>query len=271
MFSQKDLRDLFTLKPEVGDIRSGDGVTETGELTGGRGVVNVDDVSDGETHGDDTTKNNRDNKDTLDEIMKSKGLAGVFDHDIVDKPFAKKSLTAQEMEKQAKKAAARAAKIVAESFKESKGFVPTWTGTEETNPRRFGGVTNKSIRNRLIPSSSGAAKCDEGFGGAKSAGINSTTSSGVASSSHLLAAFGERRQEIATTGRNHNLSCDDDKNVSLLKQIHAFIEQFQRQVGQGPATNELLKEFNDRKVDPAIFKSLLKEIAFFSKGQWCLK
>ena len=268
MFSQKDLRDLFTLKPDCSYSSTEDGFTETGELTKGRGVINIDDVNESDEIDDDA----KDNKNTLDEVLKSKGLAGIFDHDVVDKPFAKKSLTAQEIEQQAKKAASRAAKILAESSHQISAFVPTWTGTDETTPQRFGGVTNTFFSNRIISNSnSNKTSYDEGFGGAQSAGVGLSTASDIASSSHLLAGFGHRRKEIATGGASGSSNGKDKDNVELLKRIKEFIESYCSKVGRGPATNELLKEFQGEKVDAAVFKSLLKAIARFSQGQWVLK
>lgn len=264
MFSQKDLRDLFTLKSDSNNGSNGDGVTETGALTKGRGVYHIDDVNKDSIDDEEEAEN----KNTLEEVLKSKGLAGIFDHDIVDKPFAKKSLTAQETEQQAKRAASRAAKILAQSCQESQPFVPTWTG----NSQRFGGVTNNSISDRKSQSSTNVASFDGGFGGAKSAGIDYSASSGVASSRDLLAGFGQRRKEIATGGRNRVSSGDDEEeNVVILKRIKHFIETYHQRVGQGPATNQLLQKFEGEKVDAAVFKSLLKEIAVFSKGTWNLK
>lgn len=69
MFSQKDLRDLFTLKADVDSVaKGGEGITETGELTKGRGVVDVDADIEG--------KEAEDNSETLEMVLKSKGLAG---------------------------------------------------------------------------------------------------------------------------------------------------------------------------------------------------
>ena len=278
MFSQKDLRDLFTLKPDANDVRNGDGITETGELTKGRGVIYADDTGDGndEVIGRNSAgevaealNNSKDNKDTIDEIMKSKGLAGIFDHDFVDNPSSKKSLTINEMEQQAKKVAAKAAKILAESSLESKAFIPTWTGTTATDPRRFGGVTNNSMNATSHSSSKKTASYDESFGGARSVGLNQSATS---SSSSLLAQFRQRRQEVSTAGEIKASNCDvNNQHVSLIKRIRDFILQYNEKIGDGPTTNEILKEFEDEKIDPVIFKSMLKALAVFSKGRWHLK
>jgi len=64
LFSQKDLRDLFTLKHDGGSIGSGgDGITETVEMTKGDGAVDIDDPQE------------LDDK-TLKDVMKSKGRPG---------------------------------------------------------------------------------------------------------------------------------------------------------------------------------------------------
>lgn len=80
LFSQRDLRDLFALKADTGSLRGGgDGATDTAQFTRGIGVVDpTTDVGNNEDGiGDDDVKD--DNEDTLKTVMKSKGLAGVFD------------------------------------------------------------------------------------------------------------------------------------------------------------------------------------------------
>lgn len=267
MFSQKDLRDLFTLKSDI-RATGGNGVTETGELTKGKGVINADDIENESPscEADDL----QDNKDTLDEVLKAKGLAGIFDHDIIDQPFAKKSQTAQEMEEQAKKVAARAAKILAESSHQTSAFEPTWTGTSETAPR-FGGVASNRSINRASVISSKKTSYDEGFGGARSVGVNRSTNSGLSSSSSLLAQVRQRRQEVATGGQSKILSTDEDKHVALMKRIRAFIVQYTEKVGEGPTTEDIITEFEDQKNNAVIFRSMLKSLALCSNKRWILK
>ena len=270
MFSQKDLKDLFTLKPETSVAGGGEGVTETGALSRGRGVVNVDDIDDEDNcNGADVKTNNyQDNKDTLDEVLRTKGLAGIFDHDVVERPFSKKSLTSQEMEQQAKKVAAKAAQTLAESSQKSLSFEPTWTGASETDSRRFGGVNNSSI-NRRSGISARVTSYDKGFGGAKSVGIGQSNS-GVSSSSSLLAQVRERRQEVMTGGQSKASTIEEDEHVALLKRLRKFILQYTERLGSGPPTDELLEEFKDQK-NPIIFKSMLKSLAVFTDGGWHLR
>jgi DNA excision repair protein ERCC-6 len=273
MFSQKDLKDLFTLKPDVSDMDTDGGVTETGELTKGRGVVHTVDVNEYDIN-EKNLYNTKDNKDTLDEVLKTKGLAGIFDHDIVDQPFAKKSMTAREMEQQAKQAAARAADTLRKSSQESVLFTPTWTGTSDTDPRRFGGVVkNSKMQSSFQPSN--IASYDRGFGGATSVGIGRSAGSRVASSNALLSQVRQRRQEVqeVATPSISSSSGEDSKNVKLLKRIRDFIEQYNLKVGDGPTTTELLTHFNGENIEPAMFKIMLKSLAIFSKQSqtWSLK
>mmetsp|Transcript_699 Transcript_699/g.1070 ORF Transcript_699/g.1070 Transcript_699/m.1070 type:complete len:218 (+) Transcript_699:773-1426(+) len=103
LFSQRDLKDLFTLKADVGSLaKGGQGLTETGQLSRGGGVVDPDEKLSPAT----------DDKDALESVMKSKGLAGVFDHDFVDDPSSKKSASALEMEQQAKRIASEATRAL---------------------------------------------------------------------------------------------------------------------------------------------------------------
>merc|ERR1712232_81934 len=72
-----------------------------------------------------------------------RGLAGVFDHDFIDNPNGKnalKSIAAREMEEQAI-AKARKAEAALEKSVSTEQFSPTWTGSNETLPKRFGNVS----------------------------------------------------------------------------------------------------------------------------------
>lgn len=296
MFSQKDLRDLFTLKAEVDSLaKGGDGVTETGKLTRGRGVIDVDiEVEEDQAQEEDNgninvvpTSSQQDNKETLEEVLKSKGLAGVFDHDIVDKPYAKKSFTVREMEDQAKKVAARAARSLADSLTDTNSSAPPWTGRVDSAPQRFGGVSRgilKSSSSRFGSgngNNSGPKSFDSGFGGAASAGFGSKggNGSGAMSSQSLLSQVQNRRKEIATGGRSQ-VAADEAKTgadkfaTQLLGKIRTYLIRYTNKSAhaQGPTTDQLLKEFQDVKnTDAALFKTLLKQVAKVRDSRWQLK
>jgi hypothetical protein len=271
MFSQKDLRDLFTLKADVDSVaKGGEGVTETGELTKGRGVMDVEEGADETEFQDD--------KETITEVLKSKGLAGVFDHDIVDKPFASKSSTLKEMENEASKVASRAARSLAQSAAQSQQeFAPTWTGSSETEPRRFGGISKvdngaqHTIRHQHETNAGGVA-FDSGFGGATSAGLG--VGNGAISSTALLAQVHERRREVASGGTKtgHVNQKEEEFATDLMKRIRLFIRRFLSKSDRGPSTAQILSEFNDVKDSDAIlFKSVLKQVAVVSSGHWELR
>lgn len=100
LFSQRDLRDLFTLKADTGSVRNGgDGSTETAAHTQGIGIIDPEDDVGKDVDGKD------DNGDTLKTVMQSKGLAGVFDHHFVEHDTSRKSTTVREMEQKAKEVA----------------------------------------------------------------------------------------------------------------------------------------------------------------------
>ncbi len=279
MFSQKDLKDLFTLKTDVNSVtKGGDGVTETGQLTKGRGVVDVDTNDD---EGRDSASM-QDNKATLEEVLKSKGLAGVFDHDIVDKPFAKKSLSVREMEDQAKKVAARAAKSLAKSLTNVDDFTPTYAGSTETDIRRFGGISRvdpPSSHGRFgIDASDNFAQkrsFDSGFGGAASAGFGGDN--GAISSATLVRKLQNRRNDILTECGSDRDKVDSDADgfaISLMKRIRTYISRYsiKSRNGQGPSTDDILREFQDvKKSDAALFKKVLKHVAIAKNGFWELK
>jgi len=134
LFTNKDLKDLFSLKADNGSIVGGnDGMTETSELTKGDGYVDPDDekfVSDDQQGDGETMKT----------VLKSKGLAGIFDHDVVEGKSKDKRASVREMEEKAKKIAREALRNLQQSV------------TEDTPPTdqesRFGGG-NASSSNLL--------------------------------------------------------------------------------------------------------------------------
>ena len=175
LFSQKDLKDLFTLKADTKDI------TETGEITRGKGVVDVnvpDEASASENNDDDEQPKN---KDTLEVVMKSKGLCGVFDHDFVENTSAKKPMSAIEMEEDAKKIALKAAASLQESSRNLDRFMPTWTGSDETK---------QPIH-----------KTDEGSFGNPTAAAAVGAATKMSSSSALLANPQQKRMQIASSSQ----------------------------------------------------------------------
>jgi len=262
LFSQKDLRDLFTLKTDVHSVtKGGDGITETGEITKGRGVLDIDaDADNGQDEGG--------NKETLAEVLKSKGLAGIFDHDIVDKPYAKKSLSVREMEHEASKVASRAAKVLARSSADTEPFTPTWTGSSNTEPQRFGGISKRSYK----PQGSRTQNSyDHEFGGAKTAGVGSGIG-GTISSMSLLTHVKQRRSEIESGGQMTKEQTIFDKEkyaINLMKRIHKYIKRVTDKNSQGPTTTQILEEFSDiHDSDATLFKKVLKQVATVNAGRW---
>merc|ERR1740139_2024750 len=118
LFSQKDLKDLFTLQDDV-HAEGGNGITETAQITRGKGVVPSD--SQGEAQ----------------EILKNQGLAGIFDHDFVD--ASQGSRAQREMEEGAQKAALRAARRLEESVRTDRfGSASFRKKAQEEKPAGFG-------------------------------------------------------------------------------------------------------------------------------------
>mmetsp|Transcript_20381 Transcript_20381/g.31162 ORF Transcript_20381/g.31162 Transcript_20381/m.31162 type:complete len:105 (-) Transcript_20381:287-601(-) len=93
--------------------------------------------------------------------MRSKGLAGIFDHDFVLNPSSFDNVE-EEAAKVAKEAAAALADSVSSQRKRNRMFTPTWTRSAETSAGRFGGAGthqyDESLDNR--------SGVDAGFGGA---------------------------------------------------------------------------------------------------------
>ncbi|KAL7495615.1 hypothetical protein ACHAWT_005016 [Skeletonema menzelii] len=230
LFSQKDLKDLFTLKADTKDI------TETGEITRGKGVVDVDTAAASEGNDEDQPQK----KTTLEVVMKSRGLCGVFDHDFVENSSTKKkSISEKEMEHDAKKTALKAVVSLQESSKNLDRFTPTWTGSDETRqPAAVGGQATK-----------------------------------MTSSSALLANLQQKRMKIASSSQKETDEVDvgSKKQSELLLRLQKYLRR-KASNGGGPTTRELLKEFKDvPDSDAAVFRKMLKSIAVIKNGQWILQ
>lgn len=246
LFSQRDLRDFFTLKSDTGSVASGgQGLTETGEITKGTGVVDPDEA--GEAVASDKKSSEQDNVHTLQEVLKSKGLAGVFDHDVVDYAKSSKSSSVREMEQRAKVVARNAAKALRESTANMNRFDPTWTGSEGSGSR-FGGRSMGTLGG-LDHTSSGAA-------------------AGSGNGSSALLSNLKKRSDPSKVA-----SGDTSQYADLMKRIQLFVKRKggQRQ-GGGPTTDEILNEFESvPNCDAAIFRRLLNSVAKVERGRWRLK
>jgi DNA excision repair protein ERCC-6 len=238
MFSQRDLKDLFTLTADSGSVKSGgDGMTATSKITKGHGIVNADGSGDDD---DDEERGPDDNDATLKKVMKSEGLAGIFDHHMVEATVKKKSAGAQEMEEQAKRVAREAAKALQNSIPKDQPLnVPTWTGSDITKPSRFG----------------------------SSRAINAFERTTSVSSSNLLSSIRKRNDSIKTDGEEAIDGAAKQQYVQLMKRIQVFVQE------RKPTTDEILDEFKDvtDAADVAIFRQLLKTVATVNHGRWVTK
>ncbi|KAL3798395.1 hypothetical protein HJC23_005048 [Cyclotella cryptica] len=251
LFSQKDLKDLFTLKDDSTDT------TETGKLTRGRGVVDVD-VSEQCNSSDQSQENAEDNGETLELVLKSKGLCGVFDHDFVENSSSNKKPSQLEMEENAKKVAQKAVLTLKASSDNIDRFVPTWTGSDETKQN--------------------CSDFDSSFGGASSAGMpnGNAPCRNMTSSSAMLAQLRNKRMEISSSARplqnsSSNASAEDKKYSALLLRLQKYIKRM-NSAGKGPTTKDLLNEFKDvPDCDAAIFRSMLKSVAVVKSGRWIMQ
>jgi len=243
LFSQKDLKDLFTLKA---DTKDNDNITETGQITKGGGVVDMNTNEANESEDQDKKPSAvEDNSETLEAVIKGKGLCGVFDHDFVESVGKKKKpLSVLEMEENATKVANKAAAALRKSSENNQNdrFEPTWrTGSNETR------------RPSAAPSNgNGAHK--------------------MSSSSSLLANLQNKRMQIAEASRPiQNTTVEQDEKYSaLLLRIKKYIHR-KTYNGQGPKTREILGEFSDvPDSEAAVFRKLLKSVARVKDGRWAL-
>jgi hypothetical protein len=144
MFSQKDLKDLFTLKT---NDTNGEKLSETAELMKSNGVVKPCDSND--------------DRSDLGALFRSKGLAFVFDHDVVEdsSSFKNKTRVDIEMEEKAKEAAERARIAVGQSTYNNQMHTQTSTksGCVVSQPVRFG---PKTLLNTVESHSSGMLSSD---------------------------------------------------------------------------------------------------------------
>ena len=228
LFSQKDLKDLFTLKADTNDS------TETGEITKGLGVVEINFSGERSTpeNGDEQPV---DNSNTLEAVIKSRGICGVFDHDFVENSSSKKkALSEVEMEENARKEAIRAALALKESAGNQDRFEPTWTGSDETKP--YGGGGNK-----------------------------------MASSTSLLANLQNKRMQISLSGKTASSVPMQDFDSTLLMRLRRYIRRMSSK-GGGPTTRDLLAEFTDvPDSHAATFRSMLKSVAVIKNGHWVFR
>lgn len=134
-----------------------------------------------------------------------------------------------------------AVRALRQSVSTNDPFEPTWTGSEETEPRRFG-------------SSQGVTRSRSSFGG-------STTHS-----DKLLANLRERNAAVKSAGKDGRSSDNLKQYTKLLARMQKFVRH------RSPTTDEILKEFdNVPHCDVAIFRRLLKSIAVTENGRWYLK
>ena len=117
LFSQKDLKDLFTLKADNGTILSGSsGMTETSQMTKGTGYVDPQEEG--------TEDNEKDDGEIMKNVLRSKGLAGVFDHGAVESNDTNKRQSVREMEDKAKSIAKEALHSLSQSVRGQDAFDP---------------------------------------------------------------------------------------------------------------------------------------------------
>ncbi|GAX09892.1 DNA excision repair protein ERCC-6 [Fistulifera solaris] len=237
LFSQREIHDLFSLSADSSSVRSGGvGITDTGKVTKGVGVVDMD--QDVRHDAAARPAANADNEETLRKVMKSKGLAGVFDHHYLEGDPSRKSVTVREMEDHAKRVAKEAVRALEKSLGNHDPFTPTWTGTDETAPMRFGGSKRPAL-------------------GEMGRGIGPNSSS-----RDVLASIRQKKEAVETAGPSLDPE-HTEKYADLLLRIKNFVRQ------RNPSTDQILEKFDDvSDCDVAILRRLLKSVARLSEGRW---
>jgi len=260
LFSQKDLRDLFTLKVDGGSVSAGsEGITETGHLTKGEGYVDPD-------HEEESNSGNgeggNDDGETMQSVLRSKGLAGVFDHDLVESNTPSQKASIREMEENAAKVARAAVSALKQSVSGHQAFTPTWTGSDETqrqNDGRFGENLARGMARTVVDRNTA------GFGAVVSTNAVGSSPGG---STGLLASIRQRNEAIAAEGKSTGVVSKNSTKeyTALLHRIRDFVHR------RIPTTDEILEEFSSVKnYDAAVFRRLLKSVASVRDGRWRLK
>jgi len=254
LFTQNDLRDFFTLKPDKGSSSNNLG-DSTADFTRGVGAI----------PSDSALRSASDDHETLEAVFKCKGLAGVFDHDTVDSSSAmKKSLADIEMDEKAKKIAANAACAIASStvVNSDNNFSPTWTGSKATEIKRFGSVKRESgcFENRSTTSD----KSDGEISFGDCAGYSSQGTS-IVNSSSLLENLRKRSESL-------NMKCPISMVSDMEQDLRQRIAKFIVSVRTGPSTDEIVSEFRrEQSEDAKLFRNALQYVAKLNHGRWNLK
>jgi len=211
-------------------------MTTTGKVTKGVGVLDAE----SDIVGDDSGEN-KDNQETLKSVLKSKGLAGVFDHHYLEEDPSRKSTTVREMEDRAKRIARKAAKALKESVEDTSRFDPTWTGSSNTLPARFGNESKFPHTAERLPGETASH-----------------------SSSSILAGLRKQANDIKNAAKDEaTISEDMGQYTVLLRQMKQFVSE------RSPSTDDILKKFESTKdCDVAILRRLLKSVARIENGRW---
>ncbi len=246
LFTNKDLKDLFSLKADNGSIVSGsEGVTETTQLTKGNGYVNPDDEI-------ATRSNQEDDGEAMRTVLQSQGLAGIFDHDVVEGNSKDKKTSVREMEARAKQIARDALKNLQQSVKEE----------DQNGGSRFGGSGAQS--NSLLSSIAD-----------RNAEISNATSM---SSSEDMKQHTQLLKSLYRFVRSRSPTTDQILVSNTFRMIairdpihHGF--SFSNNVLCWDNVFFQQNEFaaQTSTVDAAVFRKLLKSIAVLQNGKWNLK
>ena len=231
MFSQKDLKDLFTLKADSGSIATGsEGVTDTSRLTRGTGYVDP-----GESHSSlgnsEGGGGGEGDKETMKNVLRSQGLAGIFDHGVVEDSSTNKTASILEMEARAKRIANEALKALEQSVAHSSvSSEPVGGGS------RFGTGSSGNLLAAISQRSQEIRKSTSPYDD------DGTTREEGKKYSKLL-------RDIKDFVKNRSPSTDEI--------LQEFTSRFDG--GQNAST------------DATVLRSLLKSVASFQSGRWRLK
>jgi len=267
LFSQRDLKDLLSLKVDSGKIQSGGASSiETGRITRRAGVADVNEP---------LATSTEDDGDTLKKVMQSNGLAGVFDHKFVEQDQSNKSSSILQMENHAKRIAREAAAALKESVAEKMisdehAFVPTWTGS---NASSFGDSTRESRFGTLPMGRASNTGAKQTFGSANTAGVTpSSFIPGEKSSMTLLNCIRQQDEDVkkATSSFGTRMGVkksDSARYTKLMIRIRDYVKE------QSPSTDEILDKFSASVTskEAHIFRQLLTSVARKNSGRWVLR
>ncbi|KAM4636256.1 DNA excision repair protein ERCC-6 isoform 2-T2 [Discoglossus pictus] len=233
----------------------------------------------------------------LEKLFKKTGVHSVMKHDTIMDASNPDFVLVEEEASRVAQEALRSLKVSRQRCHAATSGIPTWTGAQAGNKRRFGQKKNPLLLPPEAPSKFPHDKCKDSkvtksqdggpanatshFSG-ESHGLVTESGAAPLSSSSLLARMKTRNHLVLPPREDGEVSGgapsgDPTEHDELLTDMRNFIA-FQAQVDGEASTQEMLREF-EPKLSPAqscVFRELLRRLCTFHRssdgaGLWRLK